>query len=68
MEISGTRLREMFARSEPIPPEFSRPEVVAVLQAYYDAIGQRSGERKAVAGVRAGSSLTSSKRGRFGWS
>lgn len=34
--ISGTRLREMFANHEQIPVEFSRPEVVRVLQAYYD--------------------------------
>ena len=39
LAISGTRLREMFARHEPIPPEFSRPEVVEVLQAYYDSLG-----------------------------
>ena len=38
LAISGTRLREMFSRGEPIPPEFSRPEVVAVLQAYYDTL------------------------------
>jgi len=35
LEISGTRLREMFAKGEKIPEEFSRPEVVAVLQEYY---------------------------------
>jgi len=35
LEISGTRLREMFAKHEKIPDEFSRPEVVAVLQEYY---------------------------------
>jgi len=35
LQISGTRLREMFAKGEKIPEEFSRPEVVAVLQAYY---------------------------------
>jgi len=35
LAISGTRLREMFANGEPIPPEFSRAEVVAVLQDYY---------------------------------
>jgi sulfate adenylyltransferase len=34
--ISGTRLREMFANHEEVPLEFSRPEVLAVLQAYYD--------------------------------
>ncbi len=38
LTISGTRLREMFANHEPIPSEFSRPEVVAVLQAYYDGL------------------------------
>ena len=36
LAISGTRLREMFANHEDVPPEFSRPEVLAVLQAYYD--------------------------------
>ncbi|MDP6572687.1 MAG: sulfate adenylyltransferase [Rhodospirillales bacterium] len=36
LAISGTRLREMFAGHEAIPPEFSRPEVLEVLQAYYD--------------------------------
>jgi len=35
LAISGTRLREMFANGEPIPAEFSRAEVVAVLQKYY---------------------------------
>jgi sulfate adenylyltransferase len=40
LAISGTRLREMFAGGEAIPPEFSRPEVVAVLQEYYDDQGR----------------------------
>ncbi len=35
LSISGTRLREMFANHEQIPPEFSRPEVLKVLQDYY---------------------------------
>ncbi len=35
LTISGTRLRAMFANGEPIPPEFSRPEVLDVLQAHY---------------------------------
>jgi len=41
LAISGTRLREMFANGEPIPPEFSRPEVVAVLREYYDDPGRQ---------------------------
>ncbi|MEM7170265.1 MAG: sulfate adenylyltransferase [Pseudomonadota bacterium] len=38
LAISGTRLREMFANHEPVAGEFSRPEVLAVLQAYYDRL------------------------------
>ncbi len=38
LTISGTRLREMFANHEPIPLEFSRPEVLEILQAYYDSV------------------------------
>jgi sulfate adenylyltransferase len=33
--ISGTRLREMLINNEPIPAEFSRPQVLAVLQEFY---------------------------------
>ncbi len=33
--ISGTEQRRRLAAGEPIPPEFSRPEVVKVLQEYY---------------------------------
>ncbi|MGE5505724.1 MAG: sulfate adenylyltransferase, partial [Actinomycetota bacterium] len=35
VNISGTKQREMLSKGEPIPPEFSRPEVVAILQEYY---------------------------------
>ncbi len=38
LSISGTRLREMFANREPVPEEFSRREVLEVLQAYYDGL------------------------------
>jgi sulfate adenylyltransferase len=40
LAISGTRLREMFANGESIPPEFSRPEVVAVLRKFYDDLAR----------------------------
>ena len=39
LAISGTRLREMFAKKEAVPKEFSRKEVLTVLQAYYDSLG-----------------------------
>ncbi len=38
LAISGTRLREMFANHEQIPEEFSRREVIEVLQAHYDGL------------------------------
>ena len=36
--ISGTRQREMLSAGEDIPPEFSRPEVVAVLKEHYASL------------------------------
>ncbi|PHS78404.1 MAG: sulfate adenylyltransferase [Rhodospirillaceae bacterium] len=38
LNISGTRLREMFSNHEKVPAEFGRPEVVEVLQRYYDSL------------------------------
>ena len=35
LQISGTRLREMFKNGGNVPAEFSRPEVLEVLRAYY---------------------------------
>ncbi|MEK7732414.1 MAG: sulfate adenylyltransferase, partial [Planctomycetota bacterium] len=38
VNISGTKQREMLSKGEPIPPEFSRPEVVKILQEYYQTL------------------------------
>ena len=35
LRLSGTRLRQMLAAGETVPTEFSRPEVLSVLRAYY---------------------------------
>jgi sulfate adenylyltransferase len=33
--LSGTLLRKLMSGGKPVPPEFSRPEVIAVLKEYY---------------------------------
>ncbi|MBF0371985.1 MAG: sulfate adenylyltransferase [Alphaproteobacteria bacterium] len=38
INISGTKQRDMLANGVPIPPEFSRPEVVAILSDYYQSL------------------------------
>jgi sulfate adenylyltransferase len=38
VSISGTRQREMLSTNADIPPEFSRPEVVAILREYYASL------------------------------
>ncbi|HOV04267.1 MAG TPA: sulfate adenylyltransferase [Kaistiaceae bacterium] len=40
VNISGTKQREMLAAGADIPPEFSRPEVVKILQAYYASLAK----------------------------
>jgi sulfate adenylyltransferase len=39
LSVSGTRQREMLLQGEEVPTEFSRPEVIAVLKAYYQSLG-----------------------------
>ena len=38
ISISGTQQREMLSNDADIPPEFSRPEVVAILKDYYASL------------------------------
>jgi sulfate adenylyltransferase len=35
MQLSGTRVREMLAKGEALPPEFTRREIAEVLERYY---------------------------------
>jgi sulfate adenylyltransferase len=37
LQVSGTQLRKWLSEGSPVPPEFSRPEVLEVLRAYYAA-------------------------------
>jgi len=38
--LSGTLLRQLMSAGKPVPQEFSRPEVIALLQEYYDQLGE----------------------------
>jgi sulfate adenylyltransferase len=38
--LSGTLLRKLMSEGKPVPSEFSRPEVIAILKEYYDSLDQ----------------------------
>jgi sulfate adenylyltransferase len=38
--VSGTKLRKWLSEGSPVPAEFSRPEVLEVLRAYYASLGE----------------------------
>jgi len=39
--LSGTLLRKLMSEGKPVPPEFSKPEVIAILNDYYNALEQK---------------------------
>ena len=39
--LSGTLLRKLMSEGKPVPAEFSKPEVIAILKAYYDTLEQK---------------------------
>jgi len=39
--LSGTKLRKMLSEDAEVPPEFSRPEVLAVLREYYASLDEK---------------------------
>ena len=39
--LSGTLLRKLMSEGKPVPAEFSRPEVIAVLKEYYDSLEEK---------------------------
>ena len=38
LQVSGTQLRKSLSEGSPVPPEFSRPEVLAILREYYASL------------------------------
>jgi len=39
--LSGTLLRKLMSEGKPVPKEFSKPEVIAVLKDYYDNLDEK---------------------------
>ncbi len=39
--LSGTMLRKLMSDGKPVPKEFSKPEVIAVLKQYYDSLEEK---------------------------
>jgi sulfate adenylyltransferase len=39
--LSGTMLRKLMSEGKPVPKEFSKPEVVAILKEYYDSLEEK---------------------------
>jgi sulfate adenylyltransferase len=40
LQVSGTQLRKWLSEGSPVPPEFSRPEVLEILRQYYASIDE----------------------------
>jgi len=43
LQVSGTQLRKWLSEGSPVPAEFSRPEVLEILRAYYSALEDKAG-------------------------
>ena len=39
--LSGTMLRKLMSEGKPVPGEFSKPEVIAVLNEYYNSLEEK---------------------------
>jgi len=52
LQVSGTQLRKWLSEGSPVPPEFSRPEVLEVLRAYYASLDAGAAGKGASAAAR----------------
>ena len=63
--VSGTKLRKWLSEGAAVPPEFSRPEVLEILRAYYASLEAHENVEVKLTDTRHGSSSTA--RSRRGW-
>ena len=47
LQVSGTQFRKSLSEGDEVPPEFSRPEVVEILRAYYAELDAKTGGSRA---------------------
>jgi sulfate adenylyltransferase len=53
LQVSGTQLRKWLAEGSPVPAEFSRPEVLEILRAYYASLDEGGNTEAKRAGAAA---------------
>jgi len=57
--LSGTLLRKLMSEGKPVPTEFSKPEVIAILKEYYDSLETKPTVE--LHGVATGQAMASAK-------
>jgi sulfate adenylyltransferase len=55
--LSGTLLRKLMSEGKPVPAEFSKPEVIAILKQYYDTLQEEEKVEVKLHGAATGASM-----------
>ncbi|HWO30062.1 MAG TPA: hypothetical protein VNO32_14815, partial [Candidatus Acidoferrum sp.] len=55
--LSGSMLRKLMSEGKPVPAEFSKPEVIAVLKQYYDTLQEEEKVEVKLHGAATGEAL-----------
>jgi sulfate adenylyltransferase len=55
--LSGSLLRKLMSEGKPVPAEFSKPEVIAVLKQYYDSLEEEEKVEVKLHGAATGEAL-----------
>ncbi|HTZ97127.1 MAG TPA: sulfate adenylyltransferase [Terriglobales bacterium] len=55
--LSGTLLRKLISEGKPVPAEFSKPEVIAILKQYYDTLREEEKVEVTLHGAATGEAL-----------